>query len=92
MLSTGGADCWGANPYGELGNGTTRGPDGEDGYDTPQTVTGITDAVSVATDSYDYCAVLSSGGVDCWGLNQGGTLGNGTLGGPDRRGYDTPRP
>ena len=94
LLSTGGVDCWGYNPDGELGNGTTGGPDGEDGYDTPQAVTGITDAVSVTGDDEGggYCALLSTGGVDCWGYNPDGELGNGTTGGPDGEdGYDTPQ-
>jgi glucosylceramidase len=94
VLSTGGVDCWGYNLYGELGNGTTGGPDGANGYDTPQAVTGITDAVSVSSQGVDdnYCAVLSNGGVDCWGVNGVGELGNGTTGGPDgASGYDTPQ-
>ena len=68
-----------------MGNGTIGGPDGEDGYDTPQAVTGITNAVSVTSDDAGdgYCAVLSTGGVDCWGYNGYGELGNGTTGGPD---------
>ncbi|MGD0394970.1 MAG: RCC1 repeat-containing protein, partial [Acidimicrobiales bacterium] len=95
LLATGGLECWGDNFYGELGNGTTGGPDEENGYDTPRPVTGITDAVSVvATESGDvgYCAVLSTGGVECWGDNRFGELGNGTVGGPDGEdGYDTPQ-
>jgi alpha-tubulin suppressor-like RCC1 family protein len=92
LLSSGRMDCWGDNAYGELGNGTTGGPDGESGYDTPQAVTGITDAVSVGVDGVGYCAVLSSGGLDCWGYNAYGELGNGTINGPDGdSGYDTPQ-
>ena len=92
LLSTGGMDCWGDNLNGNLGNGTTGGPDGEDGYDTPQAVTGITNSVSVAGGfTRDYCAVLSTGGVDCWGYNYYGELGNGTTAGPDGGGYDTPQ-
>jgi alpha-tubulin suppressor-like RCC1 family protein len=101
VLSTGGVDCWGDNSDGELGNGTTGGPDGESGYDIPQSVSGLTDAVSVEPDGgisvsgegIDYCAVLSSGGVDCWGANSQGQLGNGITGGPDaNESYDTPQP
>ena len=97
VLSTGGVDCWGDNSYGELGNGTIGGPDGVGGYDTPQAVTGITDAASIYNnDNYinddGYCALLSTGGVDCWGDNSFGELGNGTIGGPDgANGYDTPQ-
>ncbi len=94
VLSTGGVDCWGNNFVGELGNGSTGGPDGVGGYDTPQPVTGVTDAVSVASDAYGlgYCAVLSTGSVDCWGDNSNGDLGNGSTGGPDgKSGYDTPQ-
>jgi alpha-tubulin suppressor-like RCC1 family protein len=93
VLTTGGVDCWGYNPYGELGNGTTGGPDGQEGYDSPQAVTGITDADSVTPDGSGYCAVLSTGGVDCWGYNSVGELGNGAYNGPDGEyGYDTPQP
>jgi len=95
VLSTGRVDCWGENAGGELGNGTTGGPDGETGYNTPQAVTGITKAASVASDgdsvAEGYCAVLSTGGMDCWGDNSSGELGNGTTGGPDAGGYDTPQ-
>jgi alpha-tubulin suppressor-like RCC1 family protein len=92
VLSSGGVDCWGYNVDGELGNGTVGGPDGEGGYDTPQPVSGLTDAISLVSNDDGYCAVLSSGGVDCWGYNATGELGNGTVGGPDGAdGYDTPQ-
>jgi alpha-tubulin suppressor-like RCC1 family protein len=95
LLSTGSVDCWGFNNDGELGNGTTGGSNGANGYDTPQAVSGITDAASVAAGfaSDAFCAVVSTGGVDCWGYNFYGELGNGTVGGPDgANGYDTPQP
>ncbi len=95
VLSTGGVDCWGDNIYGELGNGTINGPEDCDYldtcYDTPQAVTDITNAVSVTSDGVGYCSVLSVGGVDCWGDNSWGEIGNGTMGGPDQTGYDTPQ-
>ena len=87
LLSTGAVDCWGDNTYGELGNGTTGGDDGANGYDTPQMVRGITNAVSTSNGgSDDNCAVLSTGGVDCWGDNGDGVLGNGTTRAPDGAG------
>ncbi len=92
VLATGMMKCWGENYFGELGNGTTGGPDGADGYDTPQAVTGMTTAASVSHDASGYCAVSSTSKLDCWGENNSGQLGNGTTGGPDGElGYDTPQ-
>lgn len=98
LLSTGGMECWGDNELGQLGNGTIGGPDGTSGYETPQAVIGITNATSVSTDNGGYCAVLSTGSVECWGANASGDLGNGTVDGPDdcENGayygcYDTPQ-
>jgi alpha-tubulin suppressor-like RCC1 family protein len=73
LLSTGKVDCWGNNPYGELGNGTTTNSD------VPVAAKGITNAKAV-TDDFDgdtFCAVLSTDHVDCWGYNGYGELGDG---------------
>jgi alpha-tubulin suppressor-like RCC1 family protein len=95
LLSTGSMGCWGDNTYGELGNGRTGGPNVSEsmsGYNTPQPVTSITNGVSVTDDYEGYCAVLSTGSVECWGVNYDGQLGNGAIGGADEEnGYDTPR-
>jgi alpha-tubulin suppressor-like RCC1 family protein len=82
LLTTGSIDCWGDDSYGEIGNGTTDGPN-EGGYDTPQAVTGITDATSVASAGVSFCALLTTGSVDCWGADAYGELGNGKFNGPD---------
>ncbi|MHB8289458.1 MAG: putative Ig domain-containing protein [Acidimicrobiales bacterium] len=72
VLATGGIDCWGQNNYGQLGNGTTVNSD------VPVTVSGITNAISVSSDGFEnYCAVLATGGIDCWGNGVDGALGNG---------------
>lgn len=75
LLSTGGIDCWGANSFGELGDG---GPT-DMSSDVPVAVTGITDATQVSTGSQFTCALLSGGGASCWGANYDGQLGDGTL-------------
>ena len=97
MLTAGSVDCWGDNAFGDLGDGVTGGPDGEEVYDTPQPVSGLTGATSVVSDGIDgYCALLASGGVDCWGSDDVGQLGNGTVtvqsGSGGSVGYDTPQP
>jgi alpha-tubulin suppressor-like RCC1 family protein len=76
LLSDGAVECWGANFYGQLGNGTT-------GMPSPvTTVSGLTDAASIAGAGDDTCVVRSDGTVKCWGWNLYDQLGNGTPGGP----------
>ncbi len=80
VLSSGGVDCWGENGKGELGNGTTTDTDvpvAVVGLGGTGTLTGVA-SLSSSDDEDGYCALLTSGGVDCWGANTWGDLGNGT--------------
>ena len=67
---------------GELGNGTTTGPQTCKGLFScstrPVPVSGITNAIQVAAGLDHTCTLLSGGQVDCWGDNEVGELGNGT--------------
>jgi alpha-tubulin suppressor-like RCC1 family protein len=73
MVAGGSLRCWGQNQDGQLGNGTLTGSS------KPVAVTGLTEPVSVFVAGYFHtCAVLSGGGVRCWGDNLYGQLGNGT--------------
>ena len=74
LLGAGSILCWGSNRNGQLGDGTpTDSP-----VLVPVTVSGITDAIAVATGFNNTCALLSRGLVQCWGSNTYGQLGNGT--------------
>jgi len=74
LLTTKHLSCWGYNGDGQLGDGNTTSSD------VPVTVTGITGAKAVTSDTGGdtTCALLSTNRVDCWGANSSGELGNGT--------------
>lgn len=78
LLTTGGVRCWGYNAYGQLGDGTTID------RPTPVGVAGLNSGVTaIAVGRRQSCALLSAGGVLCWGLNTAGQLGVGTQTGPE---------
>lgn len=64
--------CWGANSFGQMGNGTV-GPFAGTVEASP--LGG--DAKEVTTGNNHSCALLTNGAVRCWGSNQYGQLGNG---------------
>jgi alpha-tubulin suppressor-like RCC1 family protein len=77
LQNTGVVYCWGSNYHGQLGiNSTIRKPD-------PVPVTGISNAWQLAVGKYHTCAMVPSNnpedpGIECWGLNGDGQLGDGT--------------
>lgn len=79
LLSSGGVDCWGEGDNGELGDGTfssSAAPVPVEGVGGNGTLSGV---ASLSSAGDGYCALLSSGGVDCWGFGQYGQLGDGTF-------------
>jgi len=77
LTTQGGVKCWGANNWGQLGNGTTSY-----GESTPVDVVGLTSGVvQVSSQANHSCALLAdNNGVKCWGYNAYGQLGDGSSG------------
>jgi alpha-tubulin suppressor-like RCC1 family protein len=73
LTSEGRVRCWGRNVNGELGNGTA----------TPsaklESVVGLAGDVRSISSGWEHtCVLTGQGGVQCWGRNAYGALGNGT--------------
>jgi alpha-tubulin suppressor-like RCC1 family protein len=66
LLKSHAAVCWGQNGYGELGDGGS-----ESSSDVPVKVKGLTGAASLEVGTGSACAVLRSGGAECWGYQAG---------------------
>ncbi|MEX1254351.1 MAG: flexitail domain-containing putative surface protein [Dehalococcoidia bacterium] len=73
VTDAGAVKCWGYNAFGQLGDDTT------DDTTTPVGVSGLaTGAAGVAAGTIHTCALMSAGGVKCWGNNNNGQLGDAT--------------
>lgn len=73
ITSVGALKCWGANSEGQLGDGTLV--DKATAVDVTGLGNGVTD---ISLGGYHSCALMTSGGVKCWGSNYTGQLGFGT--------------
>jgi alpha-tubulin suppressor-like RCC1 family protein len=72
LLSGGGVKCWGDNSFGQLGTGNTTGSL------IPVSVNTLTSGVSEITCGFHHtCALMTAGGIKCWGAGSNGALGNG---------------
>jgi alpha-tubulin suppressor-like RCC1 family protein len=72
LLEIGAVECWGHNRDGQLGDGTTRD------RLMPTRVSSLGTAVAAISGAErQFCALMITGAVKCWGLNHYGELGNG---------------
>jgi alpha-tubulin suppressor-like RCC1 family protein len=66
--------CWGDNFSGQLGDGSTTD------NSIPVAVVGLSAGVAAITLGFNHsCALLATGGVQCWGFGHKGQLGNGSM-------------
>jgi len=73
LTGAGTVKCWGVNDYGQLGDGT-RG----NIRPSPVDVAGLSGVGAIEGGDVHTCALLTTGGVKCWGWNFFGQLGDGT--------------
>ena len=74
LLTTAAVHCFGDNSAGQLGSGSIGSA-----RETPGAVAGLTGTVvDVTAGASHSCAVMSTGQVRCWGLNDQGQLGIGS--------------
>ena len=73
LMASGSAQCWGFNPFGQLGNGTTTSST------SPVALSELSGMKEISNSSNAPCALLPDGTVQCWGHNLYGALGDGTF-------------
>jgi alpha-tubulin suppressor-like RCC1 family protein len=76
VTSSGAAYCWGDDTSGELGDGHSATINS-----SPSAVSGGLTFKSVTAGSSHTCGLTTAGVAYCWGSNESGDLGNGTVGG-----------
>ena len=79
LTSAGVVNCWGFDLYGDLGNGMTPPSSYPQGLPTPGPISGTQVASSFASGYDNSCLINGSGAIYCWGRNDEGQLGIGSL-------------
>jgi len=76
ILDNGDVKCWGADTYGQLGDGGSNTNTNAPSSTAIDLGTGRT-AVAVAAGDDHTCAILDNGDLKCWGRDSNGQLGDG---------------
>jgi flagellin-like protein len=76
VLTNGSGVCWGYSGYGQLGNNGIYSH-----YNSPVFVNGNHNFSIILAGATHTCGVLTNGSGMCWGDNDDGQLGNGSIGG-----------
>jgi alpha-tubulin suppressor-like RCC1 family protein len=82
VLTDGTARCWGANPNGQLGDGTAvdrSNPVQVLASGDTQGANMLAGVAQIAASTSYTCALLTDGTANCWGFNRSGKLGDGTF-------------
>jgi alpha-tubulin suppressor-like RCC1 family protein len=79
LTSTGEAYCWGANDGGQLGSTATGLCNGLPCSRVPVPVSGGVRYTAISVGDQHSCALGTQGVLYCWGKNDAGQLGDGTL-------------
>lgn len=72
LLAAATVECWGANNYGQIGNGQTGA-----NVPTPAPVSNLSGVTSLSGFGFTNCVLVAGGAVECWGYGDDGQLGNG---------------
>lgn len=86
LTQAGAAYCWGTNVFGQLGVGTTNGPEhcstymieGNSCSTKPVAVAGGRTFTAIEAGYNHSCALSATGAAFCWGWNHSGVLGDGS--------------
>lgn len=74
VLNDNTARCWGNNANGRLGNNQTSGS-----FSYPVTPVGLPAVRQISAGGFHTCAVTTAGALYCWGTNDVGAVGDGTI-------------
>jgi alpha-tubulin suppressor-like RCC1 family protein len=74
VLADGSAKCWGIGNHGAIGDGTSTTSNL-----VPTQVSGLTSGVTAITTGNAFSCAVVNGSAKCWGFNQSGALGTGTV-------------